>query len=432
MAIHKGLSYMRLLGNQWKSAAEIREIQDLKLQRLVRHAYTQVPYYRRLFDSAGLTPQDIRGVDDLPKIPTTSRDRLRSLPREEILAQNVDLNLCQTTRTSGSTGVPLWIFHRREDLSLTNLGWIRTYLARGFRPWHRMAEFRGARYPTKDKAWYEFFGFMSRKILASSDDPQMWLSELQGWHPQALVGRASTLRLLAMTIQDQGVTDIRPEIVFATSELLDGATRGLLASVFQSQVIDVYGSEEGRCIAWECDRCPGYHINADLVIVEFLQGGQPVTQGSDGEIVITNLHSFAMPFIRFEQADVGILASGQPICGRGLPLMKMIKGRCDDFVVLRQGRKIPPQVFSYAVAPVGGVREWRVIQESMGQFRIEVVAAPGPKQSRRNLKIRRRIKQALEDVVGQDAEITVEIVDAIPRATEDKFRSVLSLVDKGQ
>jgi phenylacetate-CoA ligase len=422
------LSLYRLMRSQWKSAEEIRHLQNEKLRKLIWHSYRQVPYYRRLFDSVGLKPEDITGVNDLIKIPTTSREMLKSLPKEELLARNVDLDRCRSTRTSGCTGIPLRLYHRQADLSLTNLGWARAYLVHGFKPWHRMAEFRGRRYSERDRSWYEHFGLMRRKILNILDPMDAWLLELQAWQPHAVIGFPSTLKLLALAVEEKGVVTVRPRVIFSTSEMLDDVTRQILSSVFRARVVDIYGSEEARCIAWECEECSGYHVNSEFVIVEFLQDGRPVPRGSNGQVVITNLHSFAMPFIRYEQADIGAFLLESSVCGRGLPLMSMIKGRLGDLVVLRNGQIVSPQLFSYAVAPVEGIAEWRVIQETVGQLRVQVVPAQGPKK-RRYEWIRRRVEKNLRERVGDNLELTIDLVDSIQRGSEEKFRSVISLVD---
>jgi phenylacetate-CoA ligase len=426
-----GIVYLaQLMRHQWKSAEELKAIQDNKLRRLVQHAYDRVPYYRRLFDTAGIKAKHIRGVEDLPKIPLTSRQMLRSLPLNEILARGIDTTHCRMTQTSGCTGHPLRIFHRREDLDLINLGWTRTYLNHGFRPWQRMAEFGGRRYSGRGKSWYEYLGMMRRLILSYSDTIETWISNLQRWQPHALVGYASTLKLLALAMQRRDILNIRPEVVFSSSELLENTTRQLLRSVFKARVIDIYGSEEGRCIAWECDKCSGYHINSDLVVVEFLKNGKTVPKGNDGEVVITNLHSFAMPFIRYQQGDVGILSSETPICGRGLPLMSMIKGRLDDFIVLRDGTIVSPQIFYYALAPLGGIAEWRVVQEKEGEVTVEIVADHGPQRGKHQHKLKYRARKNLREVLGEDIALSVNVVNFIPGGESEKFRSVVSLVAK--
>jgi phenylacetate-CoA ligase len=420
----------QFMRNQWKSAEELKAIQDKKLRRLVHHAYDRVPYYRRLLDAAAIKPEDIRGVEDLPRIPLTSRQMLMSLPLNEILARGIDPTHCRMTQTSGCTGHPLRIFHRREDLDLINLGWTRTYLNHGFRPWQRMAEFGGRRYSERGKSWYEYLALMRRLILPYSDSMETWISNLQMWQPHALVGFSSTLKLLALNVWQRDIKDIRPPLVFSTSELLENETRQLLHTTFNARVIDIYGSEEGRCIAWECHKCAGYHINTDLVVVEFLKNGDCAPSETDGEIVITNLHSFAMPFIRYRQGDVGALSKGPSTCGRGLPLMSIIRGKLDDFIVLRNGALISPQVFYYALAPLGGVAEWRVIQVEEGEVRVEIVADRGPQRGKHQHLLKYRARKNLRQILGEDTSLVVNLVSCIPRGESEKSRSVVSLVAK--
>lgn len=423
-------SLLQLLQNQWKSPEEIRAIQDRKLRRLVHHAYAHVPYYRCLFDLAGITPKSISGVKDLGKIPTTSRNRLMELPREQILARDIEIDKCRSTKTSGSTRTPLRIVHRRSDLSLMNLGWARAYFAHGIKPWHRIAEFAAPQYARRQRSWYEYLGLMQRKKLASSDSSDTWIAELSAWKAHALIGYSSTLQLLARTLQDQNISHISPKAVFSCSEILDKETQKFLRSVFKCSVVDIYGSEEARCIAWECEKCDGYHINSDLLIVEFLRDGKPVGDGEEGEIVVTNLHSYAMPFIRYKQEDVGVPILKESVCGRGLPLMSIIKGRLNDFVVLADGQKISPQVFYYAVVPVSGVGQWRAVQENIGELKIEIVPSfkilKNKQRWKAKGKIKYRIGKNLQRALGERLKIAIEFVDSIPNSPGEKYRSIIS------
>lgn len=426
-------SFLQLLQNQWKSPKEIEAIQNRKLRRLVNHAYTHVPYYRQLFDSVGITPKSISGIQDIAKIPTTSRNRLMELPREQILARNIKTGDCRITKTSGCTRSALRILHRRSDLSLMNLGWARAYFAHGIKPWHHIAEFAAPQNAQNHRSWYEYLGLMQRIKLASSDHPDKWISELAKWKTHALTGYSSTLMLLARTLHDQNITDISPRAVFSCSELLDKNNQKFLRSVFNCNVVDLYGSEEARCIAWECDKCSGYHINSDMLIVEFLRDGKPVGNGEEGEIVITNLHSYAMPFIRYKQEDVGVPIEKKSACGRGLPLMSVIKGRLNDFIVLVDGQKISPQVFYYAIVPVKGVGQWRAVQEKIGELKIEIVPSSNflnkKRLSKRKGKTKYKIDKNLQQVFGERLKIDIEFVDSIAHSPGKKYRSIISLLN---
>lgn len=412
-----------LLQCQWKEPKALRKLQDRKLRQLVRHAYDQVPYYRCLFDSVGVTPEDINGVGDLPRLPLTSRQELIGQNSEALLARNCIRQPCHKTETSGSTGIPLTILHRRQDLTKMNFVWARAYFAHGFKLWHRTASLSGRRHDPRHKPWYEHLGLMRRRTLNAWDDPEQWIAALNRWKPQALTGYVMTLKLLAeaMQAQDVGNSDLR--LVFQCSGLLDSGSRRFLSSVLRARIVDIYGSAEGGCLAWECGTCSGYHVNSDMVIVELLDNGQAVSPGQAGEVVITNLHSYAMPFIRYRQSDVGVWAEGAARCGRGLPLLRAIEGRLADFITLPSGQKISPHPFFVALDTVAGVAKWRLVQETSRRLRVELIV--GQHSAGRACQ---EAKANLAAIIGDQMEIIVSEVDVLPNDPSQKFRSITSAV----
>jgi phenylacetate-CoA ligase len=160
-----------------------------------------------------------------------------------------------------------------------------------------------------------------------------------------------------------------------------------------------------------------------MVIVELLDDGKPVPPGDEGEVVITNLHSYAMPFIRYRQADVAVWAEGPSRCGRGFPLMRVIAGRLGDFITLPSGKKLSPHPFFIALDTVAGVAKWRLVQETPHRLRAEVVVghSSGGRASQAT-------KANLEAIVGEEMEIIVSEVNSLPYDPSQKFRSVLSMV----
>jgi phenylacetate-CoA ligase len=414
---------VELQQNQWKKPQDLQDLQNRKLRRLVRHAYDNVPYYRRLFDSVGLQPQDIAGAEDLAKLPVTSKEDLMDLPPEDILARGLDLARCRKTTTSGSTGIPCTILHCGRDLTRMNLAWLRTYLAHGVKVWHRMAEFSGQRDTPEKRSWYERLGLLQRRVLSTWNDPSQWISELGSWQPQALTGYVMTLKLLASAMQAGEVTNIRPNVVFQSSGLLDESSREFLHSVLRAKIVDIYGSAEAGCIAWECAICSGYHVNSDMVIVELLNDGKLVPAGSEGEVVITNLHSYAMPFIRYRQGDVGRWSEENPRCGRGFPLMRIVEGRLGDFITLPSGKRLSPHHFFIALDTAVGVARWQLVQETAHRLRAEVVV---------NHKAGARARQAaqanLKAIVGEEMEIVITEVPSLSYSPSQKFRSVISML----
>jgi phenylacetate-CoA ligase len=307
---------------------------------------------------------------------------------------------------------------------MMTLGSARAFFAMGMRPWHRMTSFVGrAEVPSRVPKWYERLGVWRGRDLSSWDDPGAWTAALREWRPQTLVGYAMTLRILAETMRDGSPIGWRPRVVISGSGVLDEFTRRFLESTFACPIMDYYASYESGTIAWECRRCGGYHISADTVIVETLQDGQPVPAGRPGEVVVTNLHSYAMPFIRYRQGDEAVLSPRRPVCGRTLPLMEKIQGRADDVVVLSDGRKIPSHPFYYAIEPVRGVKRWKVVQESLQVLRISIEPGPGFDEDSR-----RRIEHGLRAVVGEAMRIEFAIGPSLPISASQKHRQVSSRI----
>ncbi|HHT9119112.1 MAG TPA: phenylacetate--CoA ligase family protein [Candidatus Hypogeohydataceae bacterium YC41] len=419
------LDLYELMKNQWRKPEELAEIQVKKLQKLVRHAYEEVPYYRRLFDSVKLTPSDIKDISDLTKIPITSKEQLVSLPLKEITAGGVDLDYCRVTTTSGTTGVPIKTYYRRRDFTLMNLGWARAYLAHGMKPWYRIGAFSGWPSISPKPSWYEYIGLWRRKVLSSLDSPDIWISELRKWRPQVITGYVMNLKLLAFAIQEHGDSDIRPQLIFSTSAILDDYSRKFITDVFKEKVVDIYGSNEGGCIAWECPQCNGYHVNIDMLVLEILENGKSVPPGKEGEVVITNLHSYAMPLIRYRLGDIGTLSPEVPSCGRGMPLLKEITGRIDDFIVLPSGKRISPHPFYHALRWVRGIAKWRIIQEENGILKVEVVVSKDFSYNGSSL-----IEANLRKIFDDKLKIEISIVAEIKQDPSQKFRSVISKVKK--
>jgi phenylacetate-CoA ligase len=426
MRINDIFSLYILQRNQWKSPSEIRAIQNRKLKRLIRHAYQKVPYYKELFDSVNINPEDVRDVEDLKNIPATSRQTLSNLKIEEITAHGIDLGQCRASATSGTTGIPLRIYGTPHDSTMMNLGWARAFLSCGMKPWDKSIAFIGHNRAKSHKSWYEHFGLWRRKEISARNLPDDWVAACREWKPQVIMGYVMTLRLFAEIIQERQIKDIKPEHIFHSSGIIDPNSRDFLESAFQAHVVDFYGSDEAGCIAWECGECSAYHVAADMTIVEVLKTGQPAAAGEEGEIVITNLHSYAMPFIRYKQEDVVLLSDREIACGRSFPLLQTIQGRVDDYVTLRSGRRISPHPFYHCLDPVPGIRKWQIIQKSLDEIQALVEAGPDFSEDSQ-----RSIRMNLLDLVQNELELKISVVNSMAIDPSRKFRSVCSNVHRG-
>jgi phenylacetate-CoA ligase len=414
---------LELRKNQWLKTPDIEEIQKKKLRALIKHAYSNVPYYHNLFDAANIKPDDIKTVEDLSKIPITTKSQVQCAGCE-IMVEDIDMNKCEKHRTSGSTGKPLTIVSYKEDRAFSKMVNARTFFENGRRLRDRTAYITWQGHsPNKCKSLLQYMGVMKSDSVSIYNDLSDQIELLKKIAPDILVGYPSSIKLLAMAVQEKEIKEIDPRLVFSSSELLDTETRNFINAVFGVNVFDCYASEEGSYMAWECKEHSGYHINMDTVVLEFIKDNERVAAGERGEIVLTNLHLYAMPFIRYKLGDVGVPSEEKCPCGRGLPLMDKIEGRADDFIVLPSGKIISPRninLLEYA----DGIMSYKIIQEKRDKITVQLVKAKDFSQNTIT-EVKEIIKRGL---LGEEINVEVEIVDEIPKDPSGKIRSVISKV----
>jgi phenylacetate-CoA ligase len=419
------IDFFSLLMTQKRPLKDIEKIQFKKFKKLLSYAYDHVQFYQKLLQERDIHPADVRNEQDLAKLPLTSKKLLNSLSLDELISRKIKAERCRSSATSGSTGIPLTIHFRKKDFTRMNLNWARAFLNRGMKLWHRSVSFKGQK-KVKEKAyWYERFGIWRGREVSTWNPPEEWLREIMQWKPHVMLGYVMTLRILAETVEMQQIQAFPSQVIFHTSAILDESSRRYFESVFQAEVIDVYGSFESGCIAWECKPCKGYHICSDMVKVEILKEGQPVAPGERGEVVITNLHSYAMPFIRYRLGDMATLSTKTPECGCSFPLLERIDGRIDDFVVLPNGKRISPHPIYHCIDPVPGIKRWRVVQENSGDLNVEIEPNRSLDENAR-LKVERNLKTLLENQIA----VEIKVVDSIDIDPSQKFHAVSSKVSK--
>jgi phenylacetate-CoA ligase len=412
---------VRLLRSQWLPASELASLQRAKLQPLIAHAYERVPYYRRLLDRHGVRPGDIREVADLAKLPITTKAELAALPLEDRLASGIDPRRCVDLRTSGSEGMPFDVRFRRTDRDWWALLALRGWLANGYRPTQRMLVLDDAKSARRSARWYEALGLFRQQLTSIWEPIEVQLERARSLEPQVIRGMTSDVRRLGEALAGQGEPAIRPTLVLTSAELMDATTRRQITESFGVTPVDFYGAIESGWIGWECPAHSGYHLNADCLIVEFLRDGQPVHPGEPGEVVVTNLHAYAMPFIRYSVGDLGVPDDAPCACGRGLPLMRSVEGRTVDCLALPGGRVVSPYQLTCTLEQIPGMRRYQVVQ--VASDRVVVKLIPDAQYGPETLA---RIRTELGEVLGEATAVEPQRVDELPRNPAGKFRVVVA------
>ena len=426
MVINSLYQLKRLRKNQYLSPAELRALQEERLRGVVRNAYENVPYYRRLFDSAGIRPDDIKSLDDLSKIPITTKNDLQTLKQEEIVAKGSSIDKCIIKYTSGSTGQPLKIFLSPVERDFQILLNLHILTENGLRLNDKVAYIINPyRFP-KSKYWFQYAGILRREYLSVFDYPEKHVELLKKIKPDIIYGYPSNLTLLALYIREKGIKGINPKIIFSVAEALEPRAKNLIDSVMSVDTCDILGAIELGDIAWHCEARNGYHVSADAVVVEFLKNGRPAQPGEEGRIVCTSLYGYTMPFIRYAVDDVCVPSDRFCPCGRTLPMIESIKGRANDFIVLPDGQIIASCFLVIIMQAIHDIGQYRIVQRDKRQILVQLT-----KGGEFDPRTPERIKEEIRKVIGSTLEVKVEILEELGRDESGKIRTVVSKVIPG-
>jgi phenylacetate-CoA ligase len=407
--------------SRW-DAAVLRVFQTRRLQRLVADAYAQVPLHRRRFAAAGVAPGDVRTLADLARLPTMPKALLRDTPPGELVAIGVDPAVCDVVRTSGSTGMPLRILRGPREIAWHRVAGLRILRELGFRWSDRTFEIRMEFGPA---FFVQRFGVTPKRWMSMLEDPAEQVRALVEFRPHVVCATASNLHELAATALATGTRVPSLRMVISDGEPLVPPTRALVARAFGTVPFDVYGLVELSNFAWECERHDGLHVSADTHLVEILGDDGPVSPGTPGRIVCTDLVARTMPIVRYETGDWGALSVDPCPCGRTFPRLVGLAGREGDAVELPNGRRLHWPYFHETFARHEGLERYQVIQEARDRLRIRVLVRP-----ERRASLVEQLRRELTMIVPPALRLEFEPWEIASHDPTRKLRPVVNLVPR--
>jgi len=421
--LRKAWNLYHLMKSQWQPYEELSDLQNKKLRTIIRHAYRNVSFYRQKFNSAGVSPEDIKTVEDLPKLPITTKQEVKENFPDRIVAKDVDISKCWLPHTSGSTGMPLKVAYDEAAEDFQKAVALRPNLSCGQKPWDKWADITS---PDRihNKKWFQKLGIFNPVGISLFLEPEEQISALEKIKPGIIDGYSSSIYLLAKALQESGSDKIHPRGIYGTAELLTNEMREDINSTFGVEMYDQFGCVELGRTAWECPAHSGYHIDMEAVVMEFIRDGVQVPPGERGEIVYTSLYNYAMPLIRYAIGDIGVPSARECPCGRGLPLMERVEGRADAFIQVPGGRIFSPIIWTILLRRFLEIARFRVTQEKIDKIRIQIEPKGTFSQS-----IIEGVTKRVLDTLGGEVHIEIEPVDVIPRDNSGKVRSVVSKIE---
>jgi len=418
--------------SQWWPAAQLLERQRTQLSALLRHAAQHVPFFQKTLAGIvptatlpGLTPQEWQDI------PLLTRSLLQEAgpalfstwtPKEHGQIGQI--------QTSGSTGRPI----RALQTSLTQ--YFLQALTLREHLWHhrdfsaKMAVIRpeGTLPPGQSlerQGWgpatdglTEPAPFAALNVRTPVDEQAFWLVRQ---NPVYFLSLPSNIAALARFFLDKKWRLPALQEVRAYGELLDDSVRTLCREAWNAPVVDIYSAQEVGTIAIQCPEQGNYHVMAETIMVEILdERGQPCAPGKVGRVVLTTLHNFAMPLIRYEIGDYAALGHPCP-CGRGLPVLEKIAGRQRNMLILPDGRQHWPSFPSELWTPFPAIRQFQLIQKRTDAITVCLVAEP-----RLSAREEERLTASLQERFAYPFFIEFEYLGVIERSKGGKFEDFIS------
>ncbi|MBR4932946.1 MAG: phenylacetate--CoA ligase [Clostridia bacterium] len=331
------------------SREEMKTLQDERLVAQVKHVWENVPYYRAKMEAKGLTPDDIKGTEDLYKLPFITKDDLRDAYPYGLMGKPLS-DCVRIQSTSGTTGKRVVAFYTQHDIDLWEDCCARAIVAVG---------------GTKDDVCHVSYGYglftggaglhggshkvgcLTLPMSSGNTDRQLQFMEDLG--STIICCTPSYAEYLAESIEERGLKDkINLKAGIFGAEAWSENMRRDIETKLGIKAYDIYGLTEisGPGVAFECEAQTGMHINEDHFIAEIINPdtGEVLPEGTKGELVFTCITKEAFPLLRYRTKDICILSREECSCGRTLVKMTKPMGRSDDMLIVKGVNVFPSQI----------------------------------------------------------------------------------------
>jgi phenylacetate-CoA ligase len=415
--------------SQWLSIEDLKRSQWEKLHMLITFAYHNTSFYKKRFDDLEIKPPDIHTFNDYQQIPLLSKRDVQE-NRELLCPSEKKINFTYS-KTSGSTGTPISIRMSQLSWAYHHANIIRAMMWHGLDYFSREVRIGSQSAEFKKRLRSGLINNICNRIFIPAhnlNDEQIekYMGRIIKFKPEFIYGYPTTLFRFAQFIEEKGFSYDQEKIniryVVSHGEELEPFQREFIQRVFRCKIINGYGSGEVGIIAYECPE--GYmHIPIESIYIETI----PLEENNGGkyqEIVVTDLHNYAMPIIRYRIGDLGLIADFKCPCKRNLPVLTSLKGKIREFIETADGRKVHTvifnDIFKDLISKGGVIYEWQVIEKSPLNFLINLVTRDGFNDLHLSY-----LKELFQNYLGKEIKLQFNFVNKIERFPSGKFMAFI-------
>jgi phenylacetate-CoA ligase len=411
---------------------KVERIRDQHVRQIVAHAAKSVPYYRELFAREGIDHREIRGAEDLARLPLLDRELVRRQPKL-FLSEARSARGSLAFFTTGTTGTPLRVHHDRRSL-LANLafgererapvidGTGGSFLPRELYVGNETSTMRTA------TAFYRESTFMpvgsGRRFVSVRTPIEEVAALTREVQPDLLVGYGGWIHLFFKTVVARRIEIHPPKMVLYMAEALPHGGREVIEGSFGIPVMSRYAAAEAFRIGFYCERRTGFHLHEDVTHVRVVGAdGATLGPGEVGDLVISNLTNRGSVLLNYPIGDLGSISAERCPCGRTFKLLAELEGRVEDIMPLPDGRFVHPRAVWQVFQGDPDLIQYQLIQHEPERFELGVVTVNDEAFRR----IEQRARPLLGELLGRGARIEVGRRGEDQQHGEGKFRAVVSL-----
>lgn len=371
--------------SQWMPIEDIKKQRIDSLKKLISHCHKNVPYYKKLWDEINFSSYDIKTEEDIIKLPIISKETLRTNYNTFLSETNPNY---EVWRSSGSTGNPFPFCLDKKTIQYNTFAALtrgkRWWGIKNGEPegmiWSGVSDVTGTISGRLDALKRRFsWGLKNIKLIDVYDLDQATI--LKGYmmfkkhQPVLLRAISSGLYRFCSGLVELGLDGKKLGIKGAiyTGEGFPDTQRNFVENVLGCPTICEYGCTELGVIGFECPQ-GNIHLSHENFILEFLKNGLPALPGETAELVVTNLHNYTSPLIRYAIGDFVVPSTSTCNCGRTLPIIEKVQGRIHDSIITPDGTTIHGLFFTHLFDKIDQVHQFRVIQENLTNLKIELVS----------------------------------------------------------
>jgi phenylacetate-CoA ligase len=401
--------------------------QNERLQKILLHAFEQVPYYKTSFYKHGINREALKKItsETLSQLPVLSKEDLRKYGTNSLVTDKKE-KTGHFFASSGSTGTPAQILfshamHQRWmalfELRVRNWAGVNSFIPRGMIGGRRVLPAANNKPPFYRYNFFEKQVYFSAYHI-SAKNAANYLEGMKRHYIQYMTGYAMSNFFLARFFKEQQLEAPQLKAILTSSEKLTEEMRQVFKEVYGCKIYDGWSGVEACGLITECEK-GNLHISPDAGIIEVLNANmQPAPPGKAGTVYCTGFINYDQPLIRYNIGDTIILSDKGCACGRQMPVVQEILGRNEDIIVGKDGREMVR--FHSVFNGLHSVKQAQVIQENIDSIVVKVVA-DGKLDNKEEKIMRERITSQLGDM-----NIYFDCVENIPLNNNGKFQAVIS------